>query len=106
MSDSFTAGENVVCTITAEPKNKAATDTIARLMRRDPEVSRRLRRAQRLRGKRMHSYIRGGKEWFAREKAARVVRVKTGEQWSMPFTHDIAPDLASVRAYVDCKAAG
>ena len=73
-------------------------------MRRDPTVMKRLRRAQRLRRKRMHSYIRGGKEWFAREKAARVVRVKTGEHWSMPFTHDIGPDLASVRAYLECKA--
>ncbi len=101
MSDlDFQAGQTIRLTLTSVPRNKAQTSTIARLMRRDPTNERALRRAQRLRKKRMHSYIRGGREWFNREHPAKVVRVATGESWEMPFTYDIAPDLKSVMPYL------
>lgn len=103
MSD-FNPGQNLACTITKEPRNKGARDTIARLMRRDPAVAKSLRHAQHLRRKRMNVYTRGGRDWYSREKAAQVVKVEPGSSWTMLFTPDIAPDLESVRAYVECKA--
>ena len=60
----YKAGEQIQCTITSLPRAQAQTTTIARLMRRDPTAVRALRRAQRLRKQRMHTYIRGGRKWF------------------------------------------
>lgn len=101
--DAVAAGETVLCTVTATPRAKGPRDTIARLMRRDPANARALRRAQELRGKRMHRYIRGNRLWTSREPAARVVRVREGQTWEMRFTPDIAPDLRSVAQYVSIK---
>ncbi|HZW08911.1 MAG TPA: hypothetical protein VFF69_03330 [Phycisphaerales bacterium] len=106
MSDiNYKPGEQIRCTITAVPRAQAKTDTIARLMRRDPTAVRALRRAQRMRRQRMHSYIRGGREWFDREHPAKVVRVAQGESWQMVFTPDILPDLQSVGSYVKIEKA-
>lgn len=101
---SLNAGQTVSCTINKVPNNKAATETITRLMRRDPDAKRALARAQKLRGQRMNVYVRGNRWWSSREKAARVVRCVEGESWSMPFTHDIGPDLKSVESYLKIEA--
>lgn len=105
MIDTLSAGETVTCTIERVPNNKGAIDTITRLMRRDPDIKRSLARAQHLRRKRMHSYIRGNRLWYSREKAARVARCEQGGTWTMPFTFDIRPDLASVAEYLKVEKA-
>jgi hypothetical protein len=106
MSDlNFQAGDQIRCTVTAVPRAQDKADTIARLMRRDPATVRALRRAQRMRGQRMHSYIRGGRRWYAREHPAKVVRVATGETWNMVFTHDILPDLRSIDSFLKIEKA-
>jgi hypothetical protein len=105
MIDTLSAGETVNCTVERVPNNKGAIDTITRLMRRDPDIKRNLSRAQSLRRRRMHSYIRGNRLWHSREKAARVARCEQGSTWTMPFTHDIAPDLASVAQYLKLEKA-
>lgn len=103
--ESLTAGQTITCTITQVPANEGGVDTIERLMRRDPTTKRGLARAQRLRRQRMHVYIRGNRRWHSREKAARIARCVEGATWSMPFTHDIGPDLASVEKYLTIKSA-
>lgn len=103
MIDTLAAGETINCTIERVPNNKGAVDTITRLMRRDPEIKRGLARAQSLRRRRMNSYIRGNRLWHSREKAARVARCEKGATFTMPFTHDIAPDLRSVEQYLSVK---
>lgn len=106
MSDiNYQAGEQIRCIITSVPRAKAETETIARLMRRDPTAVRALRRAQRMRRQRMISYIRGGRRWYARENPAKVVRVVNGEAWNMTFTHDIKNDLKSVVSYLKIEKA-
>lgn len=105
MIDTLNAGDQISLTIDTMPRNKGARDTIERLMRRDPEVKRSLARAQRVRRQRMHSYIRGGRRWYSREKAARIVVCEQGRSWTMPFTHDIAPDLRSVEAFLRVEKA-
>lgn len=85
------------------PNNKGSVDTITRLMRRDPDIKRGLARAQRMRRQRMHAYIRGGRMWYSREKAAKIAICEQGGSWSMRFTHDIAPDLASVEQYLSLE---
>lgn len=101
---SFKPGETITCTVMAEPRAEGAKKTIARLMRRDPSNTKSLRRAQHLRGRRLNRYIRGNRWWVAREKAARVVMVRAGETWSMPFTPELAADLNSVSRFIECKA--
>ena len=96
MIDTLQAGQSVRCTIEKVPASKGGQDTIARLMRRDPDFKRGLARAQKLRADRLNVYIRGNRRWTSRETPAQVVRCVQGNAWTMPFTHDIAPDLASV----------
>jgi hypothetical protein len=98
--DQLNAGQLITCTIAKAPKAEGATKTIARLMRRDPQNNKALRRGQKLRRDRMHAYTRGGRTWYDREKSSKIVMVREGEQWTMAFTHDIAPDLKSVESYL------
>lgn len=102
--DTLTAGQTVTCTIEQVPMNEGGVDTIQRLMRRDAAIKRGLARAQRLRRQRMHVYIRGNRRWHSREKSARIARCVKGATWTMPFTHDIAPDLASVQKYLKIES--
>ncbi len=105
MIDTLNAGDTIKCTINTVPQNKAACDTIERMMRRDPDIKRSLARAQRMRRQRMHAYIRGGRLWYSREKAARIAMCEQGNAWSMRFTHDITPDLSSVEQYLSFEKA-
>lgn len=100
MIDTLNAGDTINCTIDKVPNNKAARDTITRMMRRDPDIKRSLARAQRMRRQRMHAYVRGGRLWYSRERAAKIAMCEQGSQWSMRFTHDITPDLSSVQQYL------
>lgn len=103
--DAFKPGQSIRCTIAKTPRAKGPRETIARLMRLDPENARGLRRAQLLRSRRMNAYIRGNRLWHSREKAARVVRVAPGESWNLPFTPALAPDLKSVASYLTIEQA-
>lgn len=103
--DAIAPGQTIRCTVAKSPRAKAPRDTIARLMRLDPANAKSLRRAQHLRLKRMHRYIRGNRLWSSREKAARVVRVADGASWQMPLTPAITPDLKSVADYLTIEQA-
>lgn len=103
--ESIAPGQAVRCTVTKAPRAKAPRDTIARLMRLDPANAKSLRRAQHLRLKRMHRYIRGNRLWSSREKAARIVRVADGASWQMPLSPSITPDLKSVAGYLTVEKA-
>lgn len=103
--DSIAPGKAVRCTVSRIPRAKGPRDTIARLMRLDPDNAKSLRRAQHLRLRRMHTYIRGNRLWHSREKSARVVRVADGASWQMVYTPTIAPDLKSVAGYLTIEQA-
>lgn len=95
----FAPGQVLTCVVQRDPRSHGEETTLERLMRRDPEHKRALRRAQRMRAQRMNVYVRGNRDWTSREKPARVVRAVKGATWTMEFTPDIAKDLASV---ADC----
>jgi hypothetical protein len=101
----FKPGQNLVCTVTKAPRTDDQADTIARLMRMDPETKRALRRAQRMRRQRMIVYNRGNRDWYSREKSAKVVHVAKGESWTMPYSHDLADSLTRVQPFVSIKSA-
>lgn len=96
---SYSAGQTLRCTITRVPKAEGGEQTLLRLMRRDPAIAKSLRRAQMLRRRRMVSYIRGGREWYARERVGTIAQVELGNTWTFRFTPDVAADMASV---ADC----
>ncbi|GAB4384764.1 MAG: hypothetical protein Kow0022_08350 [Phycisphaerales bacterium] len=97
---SFKPGQTIKCTIQTAPRAKGPRTTLARLMRRDADINRSLKRAQRMRRQRLHAYIRGGRLWYNREKRAKIARVEAGNTWTMPWTPDLEADLNSVAAYI------
>lgn len=100
----FKVGQDLSCTITKKPATDDQRGTIARLMRKDPETKKALRRAQRMRRQRMIVYNRGNRDWVSREPSAKVVHVAHGETWTMAYSHDLAGDLAVVQPFVQIKA--
>jgi len=102
---SFTPGQVLTCVIERLPRSHGQETTLERLMRRDPENKRALRRAQRMRAQRINIYNRGNRDWVSREKTARVVRIERGVTWTMEFTPDIAGDISAVAGCISVKAA-
>ena len=96
-------GQNLVCTVEKLPRTDDQESTIARLMRKDPNNKRALRRAQRMRRQRMIVYNRGNRDWVSREKSAVVVRVSKGASWTMPYSLDLANDLAVVQPFIKVR---
>lgn len=101
----FAPGQTIRCTITSEPSVKDRTDTIARLMRRNPAIARSLRTGQRRREQNMIIYNRGNRDWYKRATCGKVAIVKTGNSWTMAYTPDLAADFASVAKHVKVEKA-
>lgn len=101
----FKAGQQVKCTITALPKTPDQTSTLERLMRRDAGAKRALKKGHRRRQQEMVVYNRGNRDWYKREKCGKVVRVTEGATWSMPYTLDLAHDIAAVSGFLKIEAA-
>ncbi len=101
----FKPGQQVKCTITALPKTDDQTSTIERLMRRDADSKRALKKGHRRRQQQMVVYNRGNRDWYKREKCGKIVRVFQGATWSMPYTLDLSHDLAAVSGFVKIEAA-
>src|SRR5437667_10362502 len=91
--NAFKPGQQVVCTVNAQPRTDDQTQTIERLMRNDKTAQKALRRAQKMREQREVVYNRGNRDWVKREKTAKVVRVAKDASWSMVYRLDMAPDL-------------
>ncbi|MCC5787115.1 MAG: hypothetical protein EA423_01925 [Phycisphaerales bacterium] len=103
--DSIKPGENIRVTIESEPKVQDRADTIARLMRRDPDHARALRKGHETRARNPRTKIRGGRVWHIRPKPAKVVRVRKGESWNMTYTHDLRDDFRSVESFLKVEKA-
>lgn len=99
----YTPGKVIECTVDSVPQAKGPKDTIARLMRRDPDASKALRAGQRIRRQTTPTTGRGGRVWYIRPRCGKVVKVLPGQTWKMTFTPDIAKDLESVSSYVSVK---
>ncbi|MEO1008098.1 MAG: hypothetical protein AAFX79_06005 [Planctomycetota bacterium] len=104
MLDSLATGTQVTCTITSEPRSDAKAKTISRLMKLDSSIQRGLRRAQRRRRQSMRVYTRGGRDWYAREKASKGGIVRQGETFTLTYVPHLAPDLRSVEPYLSIES--
>jgi len=105
MLDDFKPGSRIQCTVTSEPRTHKARSTVARLMRRDRQIQRALRRGQRIRRQTTPTKIRGGRTWYIRPKPGKVSHPRQGESWTMILTPDIVPDLRSVEHHLEIKSA-
>jgi hypothetical protein len=105
MLEKLHPGQMIRCTVAKNPQAEAKIDTIERLMRMDPVVSRGLRKAHRRRQQDMVVYNRGNRDWYKREKCARIAKCTAGANWSMVFNFDIKRELNSVKDYLKIEAA-
>lgn len=100
----FTPGSTIRCTVNTVPVAKGPYETLERLMRRDPSAAKALRRSQKVRRQTTTTKGRGGRVWVQRQQCSKIVKVKSGQTWSMTYTPDIAPDLRSVESYLSISA--
>jgi hypothetical protein len=105
MLDTLKAGQNIRCTVSAIPAAQDHIDTIFRLMRQDMTVQKALKKSQTRRLQTMNVYNRGNRDWTSRQKVGKIVEVEKGRSWTMPYFHQIAPDLKSVQKFLSIVAA-
>lgn len=105
MLDSLKPAQLIHLTVTKTPRREDDEQTIARLMRLDPDIKAGLRRTQRHRGRATPTKIRGGRVWTKRMKRTMVARVEPGATWSMAYIPQIRNDLASVAEFLTIKSA-
>ena len=96
----------VTFTITTLPKNERGRKTLNRLMKMQPEVQKGLSMlARRRRQKDNVRTKRAGRIWINRKKPTALTRVEIGESFTLRVTAQIIPDIKSVAAYLEMKAA-
>jgi len=101
--DSVKPGQKITLTVKSDPRREDERQTIARLMRQDPDIRRRLKGAQEHRIRTMVVRSRGKRPWLVREKSARYARAVEGASWTMVYVPHVAGDLRSVSKYLDIK---
>jgi hypothetical protein len=84
----------VTFTITSLPKNEAGRKTLNRLMKMQPKIQK---------GLAMLSLRRRQK--INRKRPTQLTRVEVGETFTLRVSPHIIPDIKSVAAYLDMKAA-
>jgi hypothetical protein len=105
MLDAIDPGQTIRCTIVQEPTLTDDRQTVARLMRRDADIKRRLKAAQEHRMRTLHVRSRGKRPWAVRRKSARHALPKLGASWTMKYIPHLAPDFRSVERYLKVEPA-
>jgi hypothetical protein len=105
MIDSLKPGQTIRCTVLKLPRAAADRKTIERLMRRDPAVTRGLRRSHKLRARTTVTYNRGNRDWVQRQKVGKIVRLVKGNSWTCTFDLGVAPDFKAVSDFLKVEAA-
>jgi hypothetical protein len=97
----ITPGQELTFTLTAAPRRAAERKTLERLMRMESSVRHGLQKLARRR--RQHDnkgHQRGGRLWWVRPHATRLVYPAPGATFTLFVTPQIAADLASVEKYL------
>ena len=102
--DSIKPGQTLTVTVTTAPRTEDDQQTIARLMRQDPSIKKRLKDAQKRRADTLVVRSRGKRPWAVRRGVSKIARVEQGASWTMPWVPTIAGDLRSVEKFLDIKA--
>ena len=100
------ANNTYTFTVTSVPKREATKKTMVRLMQHDPEVKRDLSKLQTRRRVVLNKTgIRAGRPWVNRVRASKIVRLETGNTFTMNVTPQLVADLRNVEEYLDVKTA-
>ena len=97
----ITPGQEMTFTLTAAPRRAAERKTLERLMRMESGVAHGLKKLARRR--RQHDnkgHQRGGRLWWVRPHATKLVRVAPGASFTLFVTPQIAVDIRSVERYL------
>ena len=105
MLDSFKAGDTIKCTCTRDLLPGDTMDTVQRLMRFDPDIKRKLAKAQAHRRRTTEIRSRGRRPWAVNQKATKAANPAKGVTWTMRFFPHIAPDFKSVEGIVTVEKA-
>src|SRR5262245_17292730 len=105
MLDTLKPGQTVRCTILKAPRTDDASQTILRLMRKDPTVARRLRKSQMMRRRHMIVYNRGNRDWYKRATVGKIARVAAGESWQFTYTLELGRDMKVVEKFLKVETA-
>ena len=105
MLENVEPGQTIRCTVTRDVNREADAKTIARLMRQDPAIKRRLRKSQEHRMRTLVVRSRGKRPWAVRRKASKAVRAAKGEMWEMLYIPQLADDLRAVERYLEIAPA-
>ena len=102
----LTPSTTVTFTITSIPKNERGVKTLNRLMKMQPQIQKGLAMlARRRRQKDNIPTSRAGRIWINRKRPTQLTRVEIGESFTLRVSPHIIPDIMSVAAYLDMKAA-
>lgn len=104
MFDNLKPAQPITVTVKSVPRREDARQTIARLMRQDPEVKAGLKRTQEHRRRNTVVRSRGKRPWAVRMKRTLVARVEEGATWTMPFFPQFRNDLASVADFLEIQS--
>ena len=96
MLDSLKPGDQVTFTLKRDVPKGDTRDTIARLMRNDPAIKKKLRSAQQHRRRTTPVATRGGRPWYVRPRATKAAVPVKGASWTMAWTPLLRKDVESV----------
>lgn len=104
MFDSIKPGQTIRCTVVKHISPGPHEQTIARLMRFDPSIKRKLKAAQEFRRKNNPVQRWGGRLKVRAPKATKYTNVTINESWTMRYFPQVAPDFKAVQQYLKVEA--
>ncbi|MFO0974113.1 MAG: hypothetical protein U1A27_11855 [Phycisphaerae bacterium] len=98
-------GSMVKLEVTRRPTSEAAAKTLSRLFKKDPVNQRADRLRTKLRTRQMQGRRRGGRIWWVRPFAPRLIQPQAGASCQIRATIDVLRDLGSVTRFVRVTSA-
>lgn len=105
MLENIKPGQNIKCTVVKEPRREDARQTVARLMRLDLDIRRRLKKAQEHRRKTLVVRSRGKRPWAVRRACAQHAIPHKGATWTMAYVPHVVPEFKAVSEFVKVEPA-
>ncbi len=98
-------GSRINITVTKTPTNESAAKTLSRIFAKDVNSKSARRDRKKLRTAFTDGRQRGGRIWYVRPKAPRLVMPEKDSACTVLATVDVIRDLGSVTRFVDVKQA-
>ncbi len=93
---SLEPGQRIRCTVTKVIRREDEWQTVTRLMRRDPEIKRALKKAQEHRARTLVVRSRGGRPWPMHTRPAKFAVPVQGATWEMEYVPLLRADVEAI----------